>query len=445
MTNPDLPFHFKEYRFDDETGVLSLRYYYADGPEFEETITFPKSSKPLSEAQRQALDKAFRLLFLIKGVSYYKAFAPTELKCDAFDLDKDTAAFVREIYLKGLAEFAYNNKLDLSKRLKFEIKDAKAPTAVALPNLQGALVPVGGGKDSVVSIEMLKRVGMPLRLFVFSSSAQLPSPIQGCIDVSGLDATIVIRKISPTLLELNQKGAYNGHIPITAILSLVATCAAIISGQKYIVLSNERSASAPNTMHGDLEVNHQYSKSFEFETRLAQMIEKTISPDLVYFSLLRPLSEVAIAQIFAKATAYHSVFRSCNTAFRQDVAARGTKWCCDCPKCRFVFLALAPFVAEGPLVSIFGKNMLDDETQTQGFEELCGLSAFKPFECVGEIEESALLMAKLAQMPEWQNDKIVKQLAPQLAFDEGAYKHLFEQSLEHNIPEEFKGLLDAST
>lgn len=224
---------------------------------------------------------------------------------------------------------------------------------------------------------------------------------------------------------------------------MVAVCVAIIEGHKYVVLSNEHSASAINTTHGDLEVNHQYSKSFEFETQLTDMIRKTISPDLSYFSLLRPLTEAAIAQRFAKATVYHPVFRSCNTAFRQDVAARGTKWCCACPKCRFVFLALAPFMAKEKLITIFGKNMLNDATQLEGFKELCGLSSFKPFECVGEIEESSLLMGKLAQMPQWRDDVVVAQLAPHLNFNEGAYQRLFVPVPEHRIPPEFKEVIDA--
>lgn len=445
---PDLAgaFVFENYNSNEQDGLLTLTYAYRGGPRFRETIRFRPPEQPLTPARRAAFDAACRLLFLFAGISYYKAGIPDRIECPAFPLDEKTAAFVAEVYLKGLGEFSYRNSLDLRGRLNFMQAQGDPSPATDLPGLCGFLVPVGGGKDSIVSIEALKKQHDPVTLFALSSSPHLPGPIQATIDAAGLPANIVTRQLSPKLFDLNQAGAYNGHIPITAILSMIAVCDAILHGRKYVVLSNEHSASVGNLRYNDLEINHQYSKSLAFERQLGAYIEAHISPDIVYLSLLRPLSEAAIAKRFASCPRYHGLFRSCNTAFRQDVDKRGTHWCRDCPKCRFVFLALSNFLPKSDLISIFGGNMLNDETQTEGFAELCGLSAHKPFECVGEIDESALLLEYLARQPDWQSDRIVSRLGPLLAarrqdFDRD-YQTLFALHDGHNVPAHLMELLN---
>jgi hypothetical protein len=283
-----------------------------------------------------------------------------------------------------------------------------------------------------VTLEALKVAGFDVTCFALGAPSGAAGPIADCIKVSGLSSVYVSRVISPALIELNKSGVYNGHVPITAILSVIALASAVLYGFDSVVMSNEHSASAPNLMMGDLEINHQYSKSFAFEQDLARYVETRISPDLKYFSFLRPCSEIDITRRFAKLEKYHSVFLSCNMAFKQDATKRGVDWCCDCPKCRFVFLALAPFMNPS---EFFGKNMLDDASQIEGFAELCGVSAYKPFECVGEIHESATVLKELSGRDVWRDSAVVKALAPQL--QAGDFEALFEVHSEHAIPPEF--------
>jgi hypothetical protein len=162
---------------------------------------------------------------------------------------------------------------------------------------------------------------------------------------------------------------------------------------------------------------------------------------------LRPLSEIEIARRFSRYPTYFGVFRSCNTAFRQAREARGRHWCCDCPKCRFVFLALSPFVAKPDLINIFGRNLLDDETQSDGFAELCGLRANKPFECVGETSESACVMSYLADHPDWRDDRVVRRLNQEFPSlrDGGSaeFRTLFEIRHPHRVPAAYLAMLDA--
>ena len=415
------------YRFEPESGTLSLHYRFDTGERFQERITFPAGVQ-----SNEALDRIFRLLLLACGVSYYKAFAPERIRCGAFALDPPTARFFTAFYVKGLAEFAWRNGIDLGNlSLVADMADPTPPLQLDLPRL--TCVPVGGGKDSIVTIECLKQAAEPLVLFSLGSAA----PIEATIARSGVPAVRVTRQLDPALFALNEAGALNGHVPITGILSLIVLACAIICGFDTIAMSNEHSASAPNVA----EVNHQYSKSFEFEQSFSRLLEQHVVRGVRYFSLLRPLSEVAIARRFARHAEYFPVFRSCNTAFRQAVERRGTNWCCDCPKCRFVFLVLAPFVERQSLVSTFGRDMLDDTSQIDGFAELCGLLGHKPFECVGEIEESATVMAHLASLAPWREASVVRALASRLPG--GDLDALFAPRGPHLVPPRYLAMLDA--
>ena len=436
-------FIFEDYRYDPTRSTLSLHYSYRDGPRFEEKLTFDFAPRRLSAPESEVLDRIFRLVLLLAGVSYYKAFIPGLLTCRAFELDDGAAAFLQKFYEKGLAEFAFRNGLSLRGHCRFRSSGerASAPVSAELP--RRTCVPVGGGKDSIVTLECLRRAGEPLLLFSLGDA----EPIAACIDAARLPFVRVHRGLDPGLFKLNETGALNGHIPITGVLSAIALVAAVMAGCDAVAMSNEHSASAPNIANDGVEINHQYSKSLEFEQDIASYIENFISPDLHYFSLLRPLTEIEIARRFAKYEQYFRVFRSCNTAFRQVREARGCRWCCNCPKCRFVFLALAPFVEKPALIGIYGRDLLDDGAQTDGFAELCGLRAHKPFECVGEISESAGSMSYLMGHPDWRDDNVVRRLSeecPGLRNKEHAgFWALLEVRHPHRVPAPYLAMLDA--
>jgi len=436
-------FVFESYAYDPARALLSLRYRFADGPRFEEQLIFDFPSRTLSPRADAVLDRIFRLILLLSGVSYYKTFVPPSLVCEAFPLDRQTAEFLQDFYEDGLAEFAWRNRISLQGHCKFDFDQVAPPAPIALELPRRSCVPVGGGKDSVVTLECLKAAGEDVVLFSLGDA----QPIAACIAAAGLPFIRVRRRLDPGLLKLNDGGALNGHVPITGILSAIVLACAVLSGFDTIAMSNEHSASAPNLIVDGVAINHQFSKSLQFERDFADYIENHISPDIAYFSLLRPLSEIEIARRFSHHPRYFGCFRSCNTAFRQSPSERGRHWCCECPKCRFVFLALAPFVAKSELISIFGRNMLDDDAQSDGFAALCGLREHKPFECVGEIAESAAVMAHLEGHPDWREDAVVRRLHalfPSLRkADPARYRALFEVRHPHRVPNRFTAMLDA--
>ncbi|HET7125926.1 MAG TPA: endonuclease domain-containing protein, partial [Lysobacter sp.] len=242
----------------------------------------------------------------------------------------------------------------------------------------------------------------------------------------------------PQLFEFNRQGAWNGHIPVTAVNSAILVLAAALHGAGQVVFSNERSASYGSLIPGTGEVNHQWSKGWAFESAFGDYVQRRIAADLRYYSLLRPLSELAVARQFAKIDRYDAWFSSCNRNFHLLGERPAARWCGVCPKCHFVFLALAPFMPKPRLTAIFGRNLLDDPDQTAGYDALLEYQDHKPFECVGEGRESRAAIAALAQRPEWREDALVerfaREIAPQLDASELRIEPLFEIDDEQRIP-----------
>jgi hypothetical protein len=236
-----------------------------------------------------------------------------------------------------------------------------------------------------------------------------------------------------------QPGYYNGHVPSTAIISMIASLAAVLFSYNRIILSNERSASEGNAVHDGREVNHQYSKSLDFEDRIAGVLSEATGGSLGYFSLLRPYSEAKIAKLFARETRFDHVFSSCNRNFKLS-GNDGPLWCGECPKCHFTFLMMAPRVDRARVIGIFGHDFLDVPANERSFRELTGLAGQKPWECVGEIEEAAACLYVLTSHPDWEQSAVVAALRDDLVAQYGrqrlsaALAALFVDSPDHRIP-----------
>ena len=438
-------FSFTSYTFDEQNGLLSFRYKAYDGGEshaFEERYVFQRPFAPLSPEKRKVLDRVFFLFHIAAGISYYKAFLSDVVSVESGTLTKEESSFFTTFYFKGLGEFFCRNELPL-KKVSFPFGEKTEPCLKE--NLKKrCLLPVGGGKDSSLSLELLKEAGFQGEE-ILPVSCGIARPIEETIKVSGLPTSLLIRReISPELIALNKEGkVFNGHVPITGIFAFLLLACGILYDYAFVVMSCERSANAATRLYKGEEVNHQWSKSFEFESLFRSLTQKLV-PGFSYFSLLRPLSELKIASLFTKyCQKYFPVFTSCNKAFKLDREKRLDRWCTDCDKCRFVFLSLAAFMDKESLVHAFGKDMLDDETQEEGFKELLGLSGFKPFECVGEVGESRLAFLIVAEREEFQNDALVKKLRGQIskAEEETLRRRFLSVEPSEIIPSEFKNVV----
>ncbi|HUH89300.1 MAG TPA: UDP-N-acetyl-alpha-D-muramoyl-L-alanyl-L-glutamate epimerase, partial [Lysobacter sp.] len=432
-------FRFIRCGFDPGTGVAQLVYAFDDGPELVETITVPGAPFVLDGARAAAVEKALQLLHLIAGVSYYKAAVPPGIRIESYAIDADTAALLELVYLNGLGEFAYRNGLDLHGRIRFPHRAGDVAAAPALGLHEHAIVAIGGGKDSLVSIEALRALGVGQTVSWIGGS-QL---IKACAERTRLPTLNIGRALAPQLFDYNREGAWNGHIPVTAVNSAILVLVALLHGVDQVVFSNERSASYGSLIRSEdgqttTEVNHQWSKGWAFESAFGDYVTRHVAADLHYYSLLRPLSELAVARQFARSDHYDAHFSSCNRNFHILGERPVNRWCGVCPKCHFVFLALAPFMPKPRLVGIFGRNLLDDPAQTAGFDALLEYQDHKPFECVGEGRESRAAMAALVERPEWREDALVKRFAceiqPQLVAEELAVAPLLVLDDEQRIP-----------
>jgi hypothetical protein len=446
-------FRLQGFDLDPPTGRVALRYALGDDFHFEELVQLPPAVSE-GAVDDAVLERGARLLHLVAGVSYYKAAAPGRIELEDHRPGRASLALAAGLYGPGLAEFRFVNGLELDPGDLFPTEGNSNPPTRAPggaqrstrePSLgERALVPVGGGKDSVVSMEAMKRAGMATTLFSVGDAA----PIRATAQVSGLERRIAVRRIDPRLLELNERGALNGHVPVTAIVSVIACLVALRGGERYVVLSNERSARAGSVLRDGIEVNHQWSKGLEAEQLLRAALREDVCEELECFSLLRGASELAIARAFARLPAYHADFTSCNRVFRLDPARRAENWCGECPKCRFVFLALAPWMSPAALQEIFGANLLDEPAQHDGFYALLGEGASKPFECVGEVAESIAAFRLLAQAPRWRDAAVVRRVGDEVLAHldpaVGRPEDVLALSGEHCIPPGLEAVADAA-
>jgi hypothetical protein len=378
-------FTFNKYSFNQETKTLDLHYSLDDEINFKESFVF---NFEFVEYNHQLLDKAFFSLFIMAGVSYYKSYMPRTIKINNNILDTESSAFFSRTYQSGLGEFFYNNKLDPKTKINFPI-EGSGKVIESKKNNENKLVGIGGGKDSLLTLEILKAAEQEIATWSVGHRAQL-TPL---VEKMGTKHFFVDRILDQNIIKLNEQGAMNGHVPISAILAMTGTIVAILSGMSEVVVSNEKSADEPTLVYDGIDINHQFSKSSVFEKDYQQYLKTHEGDNTEYYSFLRPIGELFIAELFAGIgfEKYKHVFSSCNRAFTQR--NNNMFWCGQCPKCAFTFLIFTPFVERMELESLWnGKNLLLDTGLNQTYKELLGIEGEKPLDCVGEIRESRLAM-----------------------------------------------------
>lgn len=387
-------FIFEDYEFIENEKKIVLTYSYDSELFFREEFTLEFDL--IDNYDKDTLDRALYGLWVTAGISYFKACLPPKIEFKKGKLDEKQKAFFEKLYYQGLGEFFYRNDIDFRNKIQFPTTEtSELSSLLPSPSLQGSIVAIGGGKDSLVTAETLKEAGEDFETWTVGDYPFF-EPMLGKIGKNHLS---IKRKIAPELLELNKQGALNGHVPISAILAFLSVVTAILRGKQNVILSNEGSANEENTVMHGMKINHQYSKSLEFEKDFQDYVHEYISPNIEYFSLLRPLSEFQIAKLFVEKCfeTYKHDFSSCNRNFKLTDKNENWQWCGKCPKCAFVFLLLSAFLSTKGLTDLFqGKNLFDDTKLASTFNELLGNDGHKPFECVGSYADCnrALKMVK---------------------------------------------------
>lgn len=379
---PEFIYHGYQIKEEKERICLEYDFEIPGLSSFHPTWEFPKRDE---ENRKYADDSTFRKLAFSLGmvelISYWKIACPPKVIVEAGALTAEQILWWKDLYFNGLGEFYYTNGISENQEDFMEIVSAGqeiSADALSDRRLEGCLVPVGGGKDSAVTLSLLKGEKETNCCYIINPRGATLKTVERA-GYGEVQMYCVKRTLDKNMLELNKQGYLNGHTPFSAIVAFSATIAAYMEGKKYIVLSNESSANE-STVEGST-VNHQYSKSFRFEKAFHDYEAEYIGSGTYYFSMLRPLSEFQIAGYFAKCREFHDIFRSCNAGSKED------KWCGHCPKCLFVCLILSPFLSGEEIIRIFGRDMLNDPDMTEDFRKLTGMEKEKPFECVGSRDE----------------------------------------------------------
>jgi hypothetical protein len=383
---PLFHYHSYQYRFENDTKLIITFDFEIEGLcsfKPETTISFPNGFK--NTITPEFLCNLVFHFGLVEMISYWKATCSPLIKIHCGYLEKLQINFWQDLFFQGLGEFRYKNNMLVSANdfvhfeCDAEAKDTKMASNYPVTN-QLIMVPIGGGKDSIVTLEILCRNKHTPLLF-FLNPRESTFKIAETSQIPAKNWVIINRQIDQNLLKLNEQGYLNGHTPFSALLAFMTILVGVPLGVQSIMLSNENSANEGNVTFNGQIVNHQYSKTYDFEKKFIKYSQKYLTKQTQYFSFLRPLKELAIARLFTKYTKYHTHFKSCNVGQKKDV------WCGNCPKCLFVWVILSPWLSLEEMVNIFKKNIWLDLSQLDTLKELAGLSGIKPFECVGTSTE----------------------------------------------------------
>ncbi|HSW81083.1 MAG TPA: hypothetical protein VLG40_01685 [Candidatus Saccharimonas sp.] len=401
-------FIFDSFEIDKTTRTILLRYSFDDELNFTEALPLP-ADVPLDLADSPDVQRALFALHLAGGVSYYKAFCPKNSMVRSGDLNAEQATFWNTFYTHGLGEFFYQNKLDFRGLINFPVTKNTAVTLQKTTVEQTkTLLPFGGGKDSIVTMQLLQQRGIRPTIFRLRAHKY----IDELADLTSLPRITVERQLDPQLFTLNSQGAYNGHVPITGYITFLSIVIALLSGHDSVAFSNERSADYGNVDYLGMTVNHQWSKGIEAEKLVTNYIQNFVTNKVQYLNPLRPLSELKIAEIFANYPNFFAHTTSCNQNWLMlSKDPHQGAWCGHCYKCCFIFALYAAVLPGTTVITMYGKNLFDDETLLHTYRQLWGAEGIKPFDCVGTPDEMRAAMHLALKKPEFAQTPIGRDFA----------------------------------
>lgn len=438
-------FKYKKYEIIEDTDSIDLLFYFeiVGLTEFKHKISIKKKNYITNNINTPIAKNIVFNIGMVELISYWKsAFCPTiEIECGF--LNDEQKNWFKKLYYYGLGELRYLNKIKLNKDEMVNIicndkyKEFTNEDKIYDIKPEGFIIPVGGGKDSCVTLELLKNKGNNYCFIINPKTITLE-----CAKIAGYSEDKIIevnRILDKKIIELNNQGFINGHTPFSAMLSFVAYLVAYLTNKKYIALSNESSANESNVVGEN--INHQYSKSYEYEKDFEDYSDKYLNLPIKYFSFLRPLNELQIAKLFSKYEKYHSTFKSCNVGSKQEPWV----WCCKCAKCLFPYIMFSPYLYKNKLIQIFGKDLYEDKELLDIFIMLTGNGENKPFECVGTYEEVNYAISITIKKLEENNNILpflLKYYKEHFKFADITIDITKRFNRENSLPKEFEEILE---
>lgn len=431
-------FKFSSYRLDPENREVFFNYeigFTNKKPvSFTEKLFFPKPFY-LGSVPSELLDNILSDLHIMLGISYYKMYCPPKIMMTR-GISREQSAFWNIVYKKGLGEFFFRNKINPKNLINFPYSRKTTSESFKLSRKNRALVGIGGGKDSIVAVELLKE--QKINITALSIETQkISSVVPEIVQKMRIGSLVVERYLDKKLFRENE-GAYNGHVPISAMFAFAGYFTALIYDYSYVIVANEFSSNFGNIKYLGETINHQWSKSAEFEGLFQKYAKKFMSPDIVYFSALRSFYEIQIVKMFARHKEYLPFFTSCNRSFRIHKERPQGLWCGECPKCVFMFLTLSAFLPKRELIKIFNKNLYEDKKLLSFFADVLGFGKMKPFDCVGTFDEAqaALFLSR----KKFKDSAVVKTFLGKIKNPNKLIQKVFKAKPAPTLPPFFKFL-----
>jgi UDP-N-acetyl-alpha-D-muramoyl-L-alanyl-L-glutamate epimerase len=432
------PFAVLPWRLGEDAHSLAFPFHSPRFGAFAETLRFPQAQHSVAEIA-VAAPGLVDLLASVLSLSYYKADPVGHLRLPRA-LPPAANALLEALLRDGLGEFYVRNGLPFPPLITITAAAEGPPLAAAAPRHASppakAITAFGGGKDSYVALRLLAALGIAAEPCAVTLSPASDARLAG---LSQQPLTRIARRIDPALIAANRAGALNGHIPITAINSLILALFARMRGADWVAFANERAAEEPTLIHEGHPINHQFSKTYQCETLMRAALASVDAAAPTYFSILRPVSEVWIAQRLVQDEAALQHFSSCNRNFvfsGPSVLAPGVRWCGACAKCVFTALITAPFLSRAKSCAVFGLDVLDNPDITDLLADIVGLSAAKPWDCVGATREAAASALAAGDAADWRTARALGAVLPRLqqAWGEDALRTAFSTAMTPSGP-----------
>jgi hypothetical protein len=303
--------------------------------------------------------------------------------------------FWRTIIHRVWAQWRYQNELPNERGpriLSTAVEEPGVPVNLKSPHGEMLLL-CGGGKDSLVAMKLLERAGQGYSSLGYSSSVYGTAALQHELIDGLLDHGTPQRRhrqwifdslIDSPVLELGPESGLQGMTAAETPTSIFAALPiALAHGYRHVVVGHERSANVGNLVWeatGE-EINHQWGKSFEAEQLISSYVQQYLVADIGYWSLLQPVHDAIIFSLLRRDLGAIPATHSCNLR---------KPWCGRCPKCAYVALGYLAYLPVGPVIALFGGNLLDVEANLLSYRQMLGLEEHTPFECIGQVPEARL-------------------------------------------------------
>lgn len=361
--------------------------------------------------------------------------------------------FWKEFYKNVFAEFKYVHNLhDLdidieveTSEYNIEEQNSSIPmirNKIDDSNSRRVLLPIGGGKDSIVVWhKLLQQSKEPILMYISDTYEEFDQNIrlQEVVNImqsnsNSLPLLVMKHSFHSSNFEKYARSFYKpcGH-PFAALVVFDCLFLAYLLNITEISFGFEKSADDGNgiRLSCGTEVNHQYDKSSQFIKLVSEFSINELSLPLIQLkSEIQQLDELEICQVFVSnpLKKFHHCFLSCNMNSdllgRSIINPRG--WCCQCEKCAFVFLLLSAYLNPCDVQVIFGGcDLLSNKSSfimkmKPIFYSLVGLFdgltsnlQHKPFECVGTVHETRKALA-LAFKRRVDNNFIIEDMLQEL-------------------------------